>query len=327
MKWTPSSIAVWRMANAGDVRPSHWKPLADRIFRARGQGMSDETESPAVPRWGPRLARLYSEDVRKLEALHAGRLAPGASTWEQAVESLFKKLVKAGPAKGTKLVKKTIDYLGSIDSCERSHFMVANHCASRTAILMFATFRIGPHPDPRVIKEEGLSIELHILQCSRSHPSYTVGVPVAYISRHAMNRLYERGHDITDNSHATSVFAFIGVLGFLTHRSKKHADGGMHMVFSDLLMAGSLHCFTKTYYSGRQFEETIFDVRTVLSANELGDSQWALLEQGRAAAGAVAAWFRDAEGDLDESRLAEAIPRLERREDGYPLRVAGRSTG
>jgi hypothetical protein len=52
-----------------------------------------------IPKWGPRLARLYSEDIRKLEAKHAGRLSPGASTWEQSIESLSKRVVEAGPRK------------------------------------------------------------------------------------------------------------------------------------------------------------------------------------------------------------------------------------
>jgi hypothetical protein len=283
-----------------------------------------EPPGPPTRVWPPRLARLYSEDVRKLEALHADRLSPGASTWEGAVEALFKRMVEIGPVKGTKLVKKAIDYLNGVDKDARRHLLIASQCRSRNAFMLFATFSYGRHPDPKVVKEEGLSIEIHLLHCSRSHPTHAVGIPVAYISRHAMNRLYERGHDITDNARATSVFAFVGVLGFLTHRSKKHVDGGMHMVFSDLLMAGSLHCFTKICDSGRQFEETIFDVRTVLLVDNLGDSQWALLEQGRTAAAAVVAWFRDSEGDLDEKQLAEAIPRLERREDVYPLRAAAR---
>jgi hypothetical protein len=222
-----------------------------------------------VPKWGPRLARLYSADVRRLEALHADRLSPGAKTWEQAVELLFQRMVKAGPVKGAKLVKKVSDYLSSIDKDARCHILIALQCRSRTAFLMFATFAYGNHPNPAV-REEGLSIELHFIHCSRSHPSRAVGILVAYISKHAMSRLYERGHDITENIHATGAFAFIGVLGYLTHRSPKHIDGGMHMVFSDLLAVGALHRFTRTYRNGKQVEETVYDVRTVLLVDELG---------------------------------------------------------
>ena len=182
---------------------------------------------------------------------------------------------------------------------------------------MFATFAYGNHPNPAV-REEGLSIELHFIHCSRSHPSRAVGILVAYISKHAMSRLYERGHDITENIHATGAFAFIGVLGYLTHRSPKHIDGGMHMVFSDLLAVGALHRFTRTYRNGKQVEETVYDVRTVLLVDELGPRRQGLLEQGNAATSAVIAWFKGAAGEFDEKQLAERIPRLERRGDDYP---------
>ena len=163
------------------------------------------TDPLTIPRWGPRLARLYSEDVRKLEAKHAGQLSPGSSTWEQAVEALYHRMSDAGPVKGSKLVGKALDYLRSIDPDERAHFVMADWCGSRTALMMLASFSYGPHPDRRV-KEEGLNIELHIIQCSRSKPRCAIGIPVAYISRHALNRLYERGHDIRENSHAVSIF-------------------------------------------------------------------------------------------------------------------------
>ena len=125
------------------------------------------TEPLTIPRWGPRLARLYSEDVRKLEARHAAGLSPRATTWEQAIEALYNKMSDAGPVKGAKLVGRAIDYLRSIDKDDRAYFMLAHWCGSRAALLVLASFSYGPHPDPRV-QEEGLGIELHILQCSRS---------------------------------------------------------------------------------------------------------------------------------------------------------------
>jgi hypothetical protein len=288
-----------------------------------GQNRATDATAIPIPKWGPRLARLYSEDVQRLEAIHADRLAPGAKTWEQAVELLFQSMVKAGPVKGTKLVKQAIDYLRGIESDARSHFMIVDQCASRTAFLMFATFRIGPHPDQRV-KEQGLSIVLHILQCGRCAPSRATGIPVAYISKHAMARLYERGHDIIENIHAASAFAFAGVLGYIAHRSPKHVDGGLCLLFSDTLMVGSLHRFATTDVRGRAFDETFFDVRTVLAADAIGDSKWSLLEQGRAAASAVIEWL-DSEDPPPEEELAERIPRLERREDCYPTAMTRRT--
>ena len=273
-----------------------------------------------VPKWGPRLARLYSEDVRRLEALHADKLSPGAKTWEAAVEALYRRTVDAGPVKGAKLIGKAIDYLDSVGRDERCHLMIASECRSRSACLMFTTFAAGDHPD-RNVRERGLNIALHIILCSRSLPRCGTGIPVAYISRHAMNRLYERGHDITENSHATSLFAFVGVLGYLTHHSEKHRDGGLHMLFSDLLTAGSLHRFMKTSPDGREFEEAVYDVRTVLPADEIGERRQSLLEQGSIAADVVFEWFESEDG-ADEQELAERIPYLPRREDSYPARSA-----
>jgi hypothetical protein len=278
------------------------------------------TDPLTIPRWGPRLARLYSEDVRKLEARHAAGLSPGTSTWEQAIEALYKEMTDAGPVKGARLIGKAIDYLHSIDHDERAHFMLAGWCGSRTALMTLATFSCGPHPDRRV-KEEGLSIELHIIQCSRSKPRCATGIPVAYISRHALNRLYERGHDIRENSHAVSIFAFIGALGYLSRWSEQHVDGGMSLLLAGLLVVGAVHRCDKTASSGRVFEETFYDVRTVLPADEAGPSIQAQLAQGRAATAVVEEWLRGTSDDLDEKELATRIPSLPRRADHYPLKA------
>ena len=117
---------------------------------------------------------LHSEDIRRLEAFHADRLSPGASTWEQAVGTLFKRIIAIGPAKGTRLVQKAIDYLNSVDQDARRHILITAQCRSRSAYLLFATFSYGGHPDLRV-KEEGLAIELNYLHCSRSRPSHASG--------------------------------------------------------------------------------------------------------------------------------------------------------
>ena len=275
-----------------------------------------------APRWPPRLARLYSEEVRKLEALHANQVSPGTTTWADAVEALFQKIHKVGPVKGPQLLQKAIDYLNNIGNDDRSHFMVATSCGRRTAILIFATFSAGPHPDPRV-KEDGLTVVLHAIRCCRSRFARVTGIPVAYVSMHAVRRLFERGYDITENSRANSVFALIGGLGYLTLRSVEHANGGLSLLVSNILVVGSQHRCVKIYPNGREFEEAFFDVRTVLDANEIGPANQSLLEQGRIAAAVIAGWF-EGEDDLPHSELAERIPPLPRREGIYPLRATAK---
>jgi hypothetical protein len=269
-------------------------------------------------RWPPRLARLYSEDVRRLEALHADRISPGTRTWADAVEALFQRMYNAGPVKGTLLIRKAIDYLNSIDGDQRSHFMIAASCRTRTTVLLFATFSTGAHPDPNV-KESGLSIVLHAIHYSRRRAARVADVPVGYVSMHALRRLFERGYDITGNSHASSIFTFVGALGYLTHKSEKHVDGGLNLLFTDTLVTGSQHRCAKTYPNGRQFEDAFFDVRTVLDASDIGPGKQSLKDQGRIAAAVVAEWLEREDGLLHRE-LVERIPRLERREDIYPLR-------
>jgi hypothetical protein len=117
---------------------------------------------------------------------------------------------------------------------------------------------------------------------------------------------------------------FAGVLGYLVHHSPKHIDSGLSLLFSDTLMVGPLHRFTTTSSRGRPIDEAFFDVRTVLSVDEIGDSRWSTLEQGRAAASAVLAWMGN--DPPSEEELAERIPFLPRREDCYPLRQQAAST-
>jgi hypothetical protein len=272
-------------------------------------------------RYPPRLARLYSADVKRLEALHAGRLSPGVTTWSEAVEALYGRVHAAGPAKGARLIRQAADYLCGTGRDERIHLVLtAGTASNRNAHLMFFTFSIGPHPDP-VVEEDGLTISMHIIQCARSRPVWSSGVPVAYISRHAIKRLYERNHEIVENVDASSLFAFVGTLGYLVHSCDRHRDGGLHMLFDDTLMAGGQHRFTKVYPGGHAFEERFFDVRTVLLADEIGPHRQCQLEQGDIATAAVLGWFRDADG-LATAELAELIPCLPRREDHYPLRAA-----
>jgi hypothetical protein len=229
-----------------------------------------------------------------------------------------------GPVKGAKLVGKAVDYLCGVGSDEIAHFMVTEWRGRRSAVMMVATFSYGEHPDQRV-DEEGLSIKLHVLKCGRSQSRCAAGIPVAFISRHALNRLYERGHDICENIHAVSVFARIGALGYLTHWSEPHAGGGLSLLFSDLLMVGASHRCTRTGNSGRVFNEVFFDVRTVLLADEAGAGAQAQLEQGRAAAAVVEEWYVAHDfDDIDEKSWAQRIPCLPRREDHYPLKVVGR---
>ena len=189
--------------------------------------------------WPPRLARLYSADVKRLEAKHANALSPGTFTWEDAVKGLYERMVAAGPRKGARLISQAHAYLSSVYEDE-GDFMVAHRSGSRTALLVFATFVCGDHPDRRV-KEQGITIALHVLGCWRSPPRCIVGLPVCFASKHALNRLFERGDDF-ENIHAFDALAGAATLGFLVHQAPQHQGLSLMLDGGELLLAGSRQC-------------------------------------------------------------------------------------
>lgn len=276
--------------------------------------------TPPIPKWAPRLARLYSADIRRLEAVHADRISPGAATWEQAIRELFQCVGKAGPRKGSRLLGQVAKYLDSVAHEQRAYIVLGGIGERRNATLVLATFSVGNHPDA-ALREEGLNVLVHILQCARSGSRCLAGVPVAFIAGHALKRLFERGYDITENIHATSAFSYVAVLGFVVHYCERLADSGMHLRISDLLLAGGMHRFMRTCPNGRQHEERIFDVRTCLLVDELlGPARKSQLDQGEIAAAAVLGWFKEGD-DVGERALAARIPFLPKR-DSYPAQVA-----
>ena len=73
---------------------------------------------------------------------------------------------------------------------------------------------------------------------------------------------------------------------------------------------------------GCKLNGTLYDVRTVLPADEVSNSD--MLKQGRIASHVVASWFADPPDD--DPVLAEQIPFLPRRADDYTMRSAVVST-
>ena len=199
--------------------------------------------APSTYVWPPRLARLYSEDVRRLEALHAGRLSPGARLGSKRSRHCSRRLVEVGPAKGTKLVTKTIDYLSGVDS-DGAASSWSRTLPSRNRDSCCLPPSARPSPGPKGDQGGRVVHRTSLLQCSRSHPSYTVGVPVAYISRHAMTGSTNAVTTSPITADATSVFAFIGVLGIFDASIQKtcrwrHVLGVLG--FADGGIAASLH--------------------------------------------------------------------------------------
>ena len=139
---------------------------------------------------------------------------------------------------------------------------------------------------------------------------------------HAVKRLFERGCDISGNAGATNVFAAATVLGYLSHVSTRHDGGGLHLRVGNVLLAGAVHSYARTWDDGSVLPSTVYDVRTCLEVDELGPAQQRQLEQGEIAADVVRAWLAHTDGIDDDEIRAEKIPTLPRRVDHWPARVA-----
>lgn len=270
----------------------------------------------------PTASRIFADQlfrkVRALEAQHAGHLSPGAKTWEAAIGALVERIKAVGSSiKQAAILRQAAAYLHDIKLDDRIHMTVAQKVKSRrSAALVFATFSAGRHPF-QVVEEEGLSVALHVIDCRRDGRMQLVGgIPLAYVSKHAIGRLHERGCNLTA-SDAHGVLAGIGVLGMITHSSKKHARGELCMHAGDNLIVGSLKHGWQSDGKGDRVGCAFYDVRTVLPADEVRNQ--AMLEQGRIALDAVESWHHDRDPDrMDE--LAARIPFLPRREDDHTLR-------
>jgi len=261
------------------------------------------------------FADRYRRDLKRREAAFADRIAPGTKTWTGAVQAFFDRIDKAGsPIKRASLVHQLTEYLNE-NVADGAHFLLDYGGKQRSAGLMFATLSAGEHPLVG-IKEEGVNIVQHFIFSRRNGAiSAMSGCDLAFISKHAIGRLHERGHNLSD-SKATCVLACVGILGVLTRSSIKHVDGGLALHYDDTLVVGSLKHSAQQMEGGgeRRYNGTFYDVRTALPADEVRNRE--MLEQGAYATRAVAAWLDDrGVGKSLTHKLAETIPFMPRRDD------------
>ena len=65
----------------------------------------------ALPTESRIFADRYGRNTRRLETLHAGRLSPGATTWDQAVRALHDRMDRAtSPTKRAAVLNKAIAF-------------------------------------------------------------------------------------------------------------------------------------------------------------------------------------------------------------------------
>jgi hypothetical protein len=261
---------------------------------------------------------------RRQEALHAGRVSPGCTTWGAALEALYRRMNKkvASPIKQAAILHDVIAYLTSVAPEQRAHLLIGSASKSRSAMLCFASFSADTNPLAGA-DEDGISIRLHRMHCDRHGAGVMiVDEPSAYISKHALARIHERENAVNQGNFV-NVVCLVGALGWLAQTSAKHINGMMCLTLDDSLVVGNLKHATQHCRDGTSHVAAFIDIRTALSVAEIDEDdarRQAMIEQGRIAYDVVRAWFDQPAGN--DHGMADRIPFLPCDREDYTARAA-----
>lgn len=278
---------------------------------------------PPAPTISRIFADRYRREATRLERLHANHLAPGTATWGDAMTAMEARLAKLpGPVKRSAAMRKAGDYLSSAQD-DGMHFMLGRYFKKRSSILSFATINFGSHPLMGV-SEDGVHIARHAVLCRRDGSGGTkTNISLGYVSRHAVQRLHERGQELSIKT-ATNMFTCIGLLGHLIGHGHGHAhvDCEMSLCIEDMLATGVIRgAVGSDGESGCIF----FEVRTFLPVADI-DNRPAKLRQGEIAWETLGDWIgSDRSRETSEKMLAR-IPTLPWREDDFVQQTAVKRT-
>jgi hypothetical protein len=267
------------------------------------------------------FADRYLRELRRLEALHAGRISPGTKRWQAALQALYDRTIglRRSPKKQAAAVGSLAGYLKSVRD-DYSYLIISSFCASRAAGICFVSFEGHGHPALGV-EEEGVVVASHTLMCNRhGDANMASGDILGCVSRHALARMHQRETTCElDADQVGSALTMVGVLGLVAGRSPQHVDKGLALRLGSTLLVGTLKCATKDSHdtSSAPVSSVFLDIRTALPADEVRDLS--LLEQGSETYRSIAKWFDDP--TTDPLVLAEQIPFLPPRED-YVSKIA-----
>jgi hypothetical protein len=272
------------------------------------------------------FAERYARETRRIEKLNAGKLVPGATDWMQALTGLRDQLRAApGPTKRAAVLRNAADRLIELQRTgERTHFVIgAYRGKKRTAQLVFMTVEFGRHPLSGV-DEDGVNIMEHTLYCNRHGDiELTFGIGVAYVSRHAMQRLYERSEHDRDFNETMACLASIGMYGFMLRDNDRLADSTICLKLDNTLLAtGRMwHAIGTAQNNASTVQCSIYGVSTFLDAEQIVERN--KVEQGEIAMAALHKWAVDHKhSPAMRAELTDAIPFLPLRGVDFVERTA-----
>jgi hypothetical protein len=229
------------------------------------------------------VARLV-RDLRARERAGAALLAPGTSKWRDAFYALGCAMGKSnGPVKAGKLFKAARQRL-LLAQKDHACFVNCFMHRKRSGFFQTLTYEVAQHP----LTNDGYEgIIVRSYNCFLKRNGVIAvskeGTRLAFLSWHALARLYERSD--VDIFTANGVVAMCGIAGLLLREATQHKNGGINLATGDVLCTGVLRC-----EEGKRF----FDVVTALPPNELHKAMW---EQGNAVTNAVVDYIKGDNAD------------------------------
>jgi hypothetical protein len=268
------------------------------------------------------FATRYQREATRLEQLHANNIAPGQTKWVDAMKVVWDRMDKAGsPVKQSAILSKVINYVSSIKGEEKIAFPLAAYAGKRTAGLMLATLEFDNHPlvGPN---EDGVSVVKFTVKVPRNGSSYIKVTPLAYISRHAIERMHERRNRPITHARATEMFAAVAALGFMIGFHEEH--NAMCLDLGDVLAVGQMRGVAgQPDETGKRSYGSMYEVRSMLPVEEL-DPNDLRLRQGRVALAAVNEWVEG--GRKNRRSFSDRVPVLAPRTETYTTKTAVMAT-
>ena len=251
----------------------------------------------------------YRRESKSIDKTNIPILHPGATDWSEAIDGLCLRLRKAdGPIKRAVILKDATQRLRDSQSKDTTHFVLNHYHGKRAATLGFCTMEFGRHPLVGV-NEDGVNVFWHRIGCYRNGAvELKSKYSLAFISRHALHRLHERGGDKElCFAETVATLANIAVYASMVNDSPKHFESTMCLRFGDVLAVGSLWNAASAEYPEESF--STYGVRTFLPSDEI--SERAMVEQGQIAMDVLHRWTTDHNRDPAKCEaMWEQIPHL-----------------
>jgi hypothetical protein len=270
-----------------------------------------EHQMTAITSEGRAFIAQMMRDLRRREKLGANLLSPGCTKWSEALRAFGTRMIGCGgPVHAGKLFAAGRERL--IVAHQEHNACLLNFFVSRkrSGLFQVIVYDIAPHPLTGT-GNDGIIIRSCFYKLQRRGCASFWSNKVAFVSWHALGRLYERSNFSMDE--ANEVVCSLGIAGMLMRESEKHYNGSINLAFDDDLLCTGVLRYLSGIEDGKRRETRFFDCLTTISA---GDPKYARQRaHGGYVASAVKAYM---DSDSSDPRgYADKVPVLPFNREDY----------